>query len=111
MLCCPRPPVLSKIFDLVIRSPERGNRIYYDSANDRGKDWVPGFGLRVTARSARSFIFNYRTQSDIDRRLTIGSPPAWSVATAREEAARLKQLDSTRLDAKGPDFCVTLPDR
>jgi integrase len=71
--------------------PARGNKIYYDSANDRGKDWVPGFGLRVTARSARSFIFNYRTQSDIDRRLTIGKPPAWSVATAREEATRLKQ--------------------
>jgi integrase len=82
-------------------APERGNRIYYDSANDRGKDWVPGFGLRVTARGVRSFILNYRTHSDVDRRLTIGSPPAWTVSTAREEAARLKQLVDSGQDPLG----------
>jgi integrase len=82
-------------------APERGNKIYYDAANDRGKDWVPGFGLRVTSKGARAFIFNYRTQSDIDRRLTIGAPPAWSVATAREEAARLRQLVNTGQDPLG----------
>jgi integrase len=73
-------------------APERGNKVYYDSANDRGKDWTPGFGLRVTATGNRAFIFNYRTHSGIDRRLTIGSPPAWSTVAAREEAARKKQL-------------------
>jgi integrase len=82
-------------------APERGNKVYYDAANDRGKDWTPGFGLRVTATGARAFIFNYRTQSGIDRRLTIGAPPAWSVATAREEAARLRQLVNTGEDPLG----------
>jgi integrase len=82
-------------------APARGNKIYYDAANDRGKDWVPGFGLRVTSKGARSFIFNYRTRGDVDRRSTIGSPPAWSVATAREEAARLRQLVNTGEDPLG----------
>jgi len=82
-------------------APERGNRVYYDSANDRGKDWIPGFGLRVTSRGARAFVFNYRTQSNVDRRLTIGSPPAWSTAAARAEAARLRQLVNTGQDPLG----------
>jgi integrase len=82
--------------------PERGNKIYYDAANDRGKAWTPGFGLRVTASGARAFIFNYRTQKTrIDRRLTIGSPPAWSTAAAREEAARKKQLVDAGQDPLG----------
>jgi integrase len=82
-------------------APTRGNKVHYDSANNRGKDWTPGFGLRVTAGGARAFVFNYRTQSNIDRRLTIGAPPAWSTAAARAEAARLRQLVNTGQDPLG----------
>ena len=69
-----------------------GNRIKYDARNPKGNDWTPGLGLRVTAGGHRSFIFNYRTKSGRARRLTIGSPPAWSIGAAREEARSLKRL-------------------
>jgi integrase len=76
-------------------APDAGNKVYYDSPNARGRDWTPGFGLRVTAAGARSFILNYRTKGGIERRLTIGAPPAWSLSAARSEAHSLKrQVDS-----------------
>ena len=43
----------------------KGNRIHYDSE-------VAGFGIRVTAGDARSFILNYRTPAGHERRYTIG---------------------------------------
>lgn len=66
--------------------PEKGNRITYDG----GPKAVRGFGARVTAAGAKSFILNYVTAGR-ERRLTIGSYPAWSVAAARDEAKRLRQ--------------------
>ena len=47
---------------------------------------MKGFGLRVTAAGSMSFIFNYRTRAGRLRRLTIGSPPTYSVEAARDEA-------------------------
>jgi integrase len=68
-----------------LAAPARGNKIAYDS-------WVKGFGCRVTAAGARSFILNYRRKADgRERRFTIGQFPAWSTAAAREEAKRLKR--------------------
>jgi integrase len=64
-------------------TPERGNRITYD-------DVIKGFGIRVTAAGARSFILNY-TIHGVERRLTIGSFPPWRTTEAREEAGRLRQ--------------------
>jgi integrase len=65
--------------------PAKGNRIAYD--ND-----VPGFGCRVTAAGAKSWILNYRRKADgVERRYTIGSWPSWSVVGAREEAKRLRR--------------------
>jgi integrase len=65
--------------------PAKGNQIYYDGH---------GFGLRVTAGGARSFILSYRTRDGRARRLTIGDLGAWTVATARAEAAELRrQID------------------
>jgi integrase len=65
--------------------PAKGNQIYYDGH---------GFGLRVTAAGARSFILSYRTREGRARRLTIGDLGAWTVATARAEAAELRrQID------------------
>jgi len=66
--------------------PEKGNRVTYDG----GKGAVTGFGARVTAAGAKAFILRY-VAAGIERRLTIGTYPTWSVAAAREEAKRLRQ--------------------
>ena len=55
--------------------PARGNRIVYDSD-------LKGFGVRVTAASAKAFVLNYRIGGR-ERRYTIGSYPDWSAAAAR----------------------------
>jgi len=80
-----------------LAAPDKGAKIYYDAPNRGGGDYTAGFGVRVTAGGHRSFILNYRTRSGRERRLTIGSPPAWSLAAAREEAAGLKR----KIDAGG----------
>src|SRR5687768_7549719 len=64
-------------------SPAKGNTITYDTE-------VKGFGVRVTAAGARSFILNYRANG-LERRMTIGSYPDWSVMAAREQAKSLKR--------------------
>ena len=66
--------------------PEKGNRISYD----RGSGSVKGFGIRVTAAGAKSFIVTYRIAGQ-ERRMTIGAYPDWSVSAARLEAARIKR--------------------
>ena len=68
-----------------LRAPRAGNKITYDSD-------VAGFGIRVTAAGARSFVFNYRTRSGRERRHTIGGHPDWRTTGAREEARRLRRL-------------------
>src|ERR1700676_1305782 len=82
-----------KFDDKVVRqlpSPATGNRIAYD----HGKDAVRGFGVRVTAAGAKSFILNY-TIAGRERRMTIGAYPAWSVAAARDQAKSLRrQIDA-----------------
>src|SRR6516162_7147644 len=75
-----------KLTDKIIRGlapPAAGNRLFYDSE-------IRGFALRVTARDARSFVLNYYA-SGVERRLTIGSYPAWSVAAARNRAKKLRR--------------------
>jgi hypothetical protein len=71
--------------------PESGNRVYYDAPNAKGNDYTPGFGVRVTAAGARTFILNYRTTGGRERRYSIGSPPAWNVTAARAEAKALRR--------------------
>jgi len=77
-----------KLTDRLVRALERppaGNKIYYDTE-------IAGFGLRITANDARSFILNYHRRSDgRERRYTVGGHPAWSVAAARERAAELRR--------------------
>jgi integrase len=78
--------VAIKLTDRVARAlvaPPRGNRITYDEE-------VRGFGLRVTAGGAKSFILNYRVGGR-ERRITIGGYPDWSAAAARERARSLKR--------------------
>jgi len=64
-------------------APARGNTITYDSE-------VKGFGCRVTAAGARSFIINYRTRDGRERRYTIGETSAWKVKAARKEAGDIR---------------------
>ena len=52
---------------------------------------MTGFGARVTANGARSFVVNYRTKAGRERRYTIGQFPAWKVSAARAEAAELRK--------------------
>ena len=76
-----------KLTDTIVKNlplPTAGNRVEYDSD-------VKGFGCRVTAAGARSFVLNYRTKAGRERRYTIGQFPAWKVAAARAEGAELKK--------------------
>jgi integrase len=76
-----------KLTDALVRKlevPARGAKITYDGE-------VKGFGVRVTANGAKSFVLNYRTRAGRERRLTIGSWPDWSVGAARDEAKRHKR--------------------
>ncbi len=66
--------------------PAKGNQITYDTE-------LKGFGVRVTAKGAKSFVLNYRVGGQ-ERRITIGGYPEWTVAAARERAKELKrQID------------------
>ena len=67
-----------------ITPPDKGYSILWDSD-------VKGFGIRTTAKGAKSFILNYRNRGGRSRRMTIGSYPDWSVAAARAEAKTLKK--------------------
>jgi integrase len=77
-----------KLTDKIVKAlvpPAKGNRITYDVD-------VSGFGARITTAGAISFVFNYRKKADgVERRATIGSFPAWSVAAARERAKELRR--------------------
>jgi integrase len=66
-----------------IEPPPKGNRIVYDSE-------IKGFGVRVTAAGARSFVLNY-VFNGRERRITIGNYPEWGVEQARNRAMELRR--------------------
>ena len=70
--------------------PAHGNKVTYD-------DTQKGFGVRITARGARAFIFNY-TISGRERRYTIGAFPEWTVLAARERAKELRRKVDQGID-------------
>ncbi|TGT42628.1 site-specific integrase [Mesorhizobium sp. M8A.F.Ca.ET.165.01.1.1] len=87
----------TKLTDTIVDTlalPATGNKITYDEG-------VKGFGIRVTAAGARSFILNYRTRSGLERRYTIGSRPDWKTIPAREEAKNLKKQIDVGADPMG----------
>lgn len=74
---------MSRLTDADVRklpAPETGNKITYEGG---------GFGVRVTAAGAKSFVLTYRVDGR-QRRITIGPYPAWSVKAARDRAAELR---------------------
>ena len=83
-------PKLNDTFTKKAKVPDRGNKLYRD-------DELKGFCLRVTAAGNRSFVLNYSIDRR-ERRMTIGSYPAWSAAAAREETKRLKRLIDQGVD-------------
>jgi integrase len=64
-------------------APKQGQRFIWD-------DEVKGFALRVTFTGAKAFILDYRADGR-QRRITIGSFPDWSVASARKAASDMKR--------------------
>jgi integrase len=63
------------------RGPARGRVEYWDAA-------LPGFGLRVTEKGAKSWTVLYRLAGRT-RRATLGSYPVLSLADARERAREM----------------------
>ena len=70
-----------------LEAPEAGNLIDWDEK-------LPGFGVRITAAGATSFILDYYV-ADRRRRYTLGRHPEMtaSVARARAEALRVRIRD------------------
>jgi integrase len=64
-------------------APKQGQRFVWDSE-------TKGFGLRITAMGAKSFILDYRADGR-QRRITIGSFPDWTVSAARAWARDIKR--------------------
>lgn len=77
-----RQPLTDKIVKSA-KAPLQGNRVIYDAR-------VAGFGLRLTAGGARSFVLNYRFKGR-ERRITIGQYPAWTLLAARKQAEQLRR--------------------
>ena len=49
----------------------------------------------ITSNNSRAYILNYHAKSGREGRITIGSPPEWTLAAARERAKELKrQIDN-----------------
>jgi len=82
-----------RLTDKLVRAlplPQKGATISYDAD-------VPGFGARVTANGARSFVLNYMSAGR-ERRMTIGQFPTWSATAAREEARALRRKVDSGID-------------
>lgn len=72
--------------------PGRQQSIYWD-----GK--TPGLGLRVTAKGAKSYIFETSLHNKT-LRMTIGDVRTWSIGKAQAEATRLKTLTDQGFDPR-----------
>lgn len=54
-------------------------------------DLIPGFGLRVTPKGVKAYVFMFRNWSGKQRMLTIGRTNVWSVSAARKRALGLRR--------------------
>jgi integrase len=84
---------ISEKFVKNLTPPNKGNRITYDAQ-------IPGFGVRITAAGAVSFILNYHIHGR-ERRFTVGKHPEWSVLAARNRALDLRKKVSEGVDPLG----------
>jgi integrase len=67
-----------------LRTPKTGKEITLD-------DEVTGFGVRVTAADARSFVLRYTTRAGRERTYTIGDATVWRCTDARAKARDLRR--------------------
>jgi hypothetical protein len=73
--------------DAIVRrlpAPKQGKTIIVDAD-------VPGFGARVTANSARSYVLRYTTRAGRERTYTIGDATVWRTTQARDKARELRR--------------------
>jgi integrase len=73
--------------DAVVRrlpAPKSGKRIVVD-------DEVTGFGVRITAAGARSYVLRYTTRAGRERTFTIGDATVWCCTDARAKARDLRR--------------------
>jgi integrase len=85
------PPKLSEEIVKALPAPETGNRVhYFAGATLQGFKAPRGFGVRVTAGGARSFVLNYRLKGR-EFRYTVGAYPDWPVIRAVKLARELRQ--------------------
>ena len=76
-----------RLTDAIVRRlplPQQGKHITIDAD-------VPGFGARVTANGARSFILRYTTRAGRERTFTIGGASVWRTTDARDKARELRR--------------------
>lgn len=111
------------------RTATRLTKTSIDRAGPGSQLWdsqVPGFGLRVTPAGSKSFVFQFRSRSNEQGRIVIGSFPSMTVDEARKvaqehrvavdrggnpsrerqgarTAATLRDLASLYCDVYGPD--------
>jgi integrase len=83
-----------QIVEAMVAPPTANKVVYFGGATIQGAKTPAGFGVRVTANGAKSFVLNYRANR-IERRLTIGAWPTWSVVQAVKRARELRrQIDA-----------------
>lgn len=77
----PRTRLSKRVVDTA--DPGQSERFIWDSE-------IPGFGLRVTPRGVKSFVYQYRMKGEkTSRRYTIGRYGSWTPDGARERCKEL----------------------
>jgi integrase len=77
-----KPGGRQRLTDAIVRRlplPATGKAITIDAD-------VPGFGARVTANGARSYVLRYTTKAGRERTFTIGDATVWRTTDARDKA-------------------------
>src|SRR6516164_2751108 len=78
---------MTRLTDAVVRrlpAPKQGKAITVDAD-------IPGFGIRVTANGARSYVLRYTTRAGRERTYTIGDATVWRTTQARDKARELRR--------------------
>jgi integrase len=77
-----------RLTDAIVRRlplPVKGKAITLDDGG------VTGFGARVTAAGARSYVLRYTTRAGRERTFTIGDAAVWRCTSARDKARDLRR--------------------
>ncbi|MFB1487407.1 MULTISPECIES: tyrosine-type recombinase/integrase [unclassified Thiocapsa] len=81
------PVALSDQLVRTLPAPATGKHVVFDHHRSAPK----GFGLRIMASGARSFVLRYQTKAGAARIQTIGAYPTWTLAAARLEANAIRR--------------------